>query len=126
MLKFQPLSFAKTLQPQPSYRTMPLRAAAAPTLLPVRDCDPLRKLSDRSRPRDAIRQHPGDRPRGRAADQQHLAEATMSWVSDSYYARFGNFPPLLYWRGTVKGFQALMMQALERGTPLTASELMKV
>ena len=50
----------------------------------------------------------------------------MSWVSDSYYARFGNFPPVLYWRGTVKGFQALMMQALERGTPLTASELMKV
>jgi len=26
----------------------------------------------------------------------------------------------------VKGFQALMMQALERGTPLTADELMKV
>ena len=41
----------------------------------------------------------------------------MSWVSDSYYARFGNFPPVLYWRGTVKGLQALMMQALERGTP---------
>ena len=50
----------------------------------------------------------------------------MSWVSDSYYARFGNFPPVLYWRGTVKGFQALMMQALERGTPLTADELMEV
>ena len=45
---------------------------------------------------------------------------------DSDYARFGNFPPVLYWRGTVKGFQALMMQALERGTPLTAGELMKV
>ena len=50
----------------------------------------------------------------------------MSWVSDSYYARFGNFPPVLYWRGTVKGFQALMTQALERGTPLTADELMEV
>ena len=50
----------------------------------------------------------------------------MGWVSDSYYARFGSFPPVLYWRGTVKGLQALMMQALERGTPLTASELMKV
>ena len=50
----------------------------------------------------------------------------MSWVSDSYCARFGNFPPVLYWRGTVKGLQALMMQALERGTPLTADELMKV
>ena len=48
------------------------------------------------------------------------------WVSDAYYARFGNFPPVLYWRGTVKGFQALMMQALERGTPLTADELMEV
>ena len=48
------------------------------------------------------------------------------WVSDAYYARFGNLPPVLYWRGTVKGFQALMMQALERGTPLTADELMKV
>ena len=48
------------------------------------------------------------------------------WVSDAYYARFGNFPPVLYWRGTVKGLQALMMQALERGTPLTADELMKV
>ena len=42
----------------------------------------------------------------------------MIWVSDSYYARFGNFPPVLYWRGTVKGLQVLMMQALERGTPL--------
>ena len=50
----------------------------------------------------------------------------MSWVSDAYYARFGNFPPVLYWRGTVKGLQALMMQALERGTPLTADELMEV
>ena len=48
------------------------------------------------------------------------------WVSDAYYARFGNFPPVLYWRGTVKGLQALMMQALERGTPLTADELMEV
>jgi hypothetical protein len=48
------------------------------------------------------------------------------WVSDSYYARFRNFPPVLYWRGTVKEFQALMMQALERGMPLTADELMKV
>ena len=60
---------------------------------------------------------------------QHLGEATMSepgWVSDAYYARFGNFPPVLYWRSTVKGLQALMMQALERGTPLTADELMKV
>ena len=42
------------------------------------------------------------------------------------YARFGNFPPVLYWRGTVKRLQALMMQALERGTPLTIDELMKV
>ena len=50
----------------------------------------------------------------------------MGWVSDSYYARFGNFPPVLYWRGTVKGLQVLMMQALERGMPLTADELMKV
>ena len=48
------------------------------------------------------------------------------WVSDSYYARFGNFPPVLYWRGTVNGLRVLMMQALERGTPLTADELMKV
>ena len=48
------------------------------------------------------------------------------WVSDAYYARFGNFPPVLHWRGTVKGFRALMMQALERGTPLTADELMEV
>ena len=47
-------------------------------------------------------------------------------TADAYYARFGNFPPVLYWRGTVKGFQALMMQALERGTPLTADELMEV
>jgi hypothetical protein len=47
-------------------------------------------------------------------------EATMSetgWVSDAYYARFGH-PPVLYRRGTVKG-----LQALERGTPLTADEL---
>ena len=29
-------------------------------------------------------------------------------------------------RSTVKGLQALMMQALERGTPLTADEPMKV
>jgi hypothetical protein len=58
--------------------------------------------------------------------KQRLAEVTMSWVSDSYYARFGNFPPVLYWRGTVKGLQVLMMQALERGMPLTADELMKV
>ena len=36
------------------------------------------------------------------------------------------FSAVVYWRGTVKGFQALMMQALERGTPLTADELMKV
>jgi hypothetical protein len=48
------------------------------------------------------------------------------WVSDAYYARFENFPPVLYWRGTVRGLQALMMWALERGTPLTADELMKV
>ena len=48
------------------------------------------------------------------------------WVSDAYYGRFRTFPPVLYWRGTVKGLQALMMQALERGTPLTADELMKV
>ncbi len=48
------------------------------------------------------------------------------WVSDVYYARFGNFPPVLYWRGTVKGLLALMMQALERGTPLTADELMEM
>jgi len=48
------------------------------------------------------------------------------WVSDAYYARFGNFPPVLYWRGTVKGLLALMMQALERGAPLTADELMEV
>jgi hypothetical protein len=46
--------------------------------------------------------------------------------SDAYYGRFGTFPPVLYWRGTVRGLQALMMQALERGTPLTADELMKV
>ena len=58
--------------------------------------------------------------------EQRVGETTMIWVSDAYYARFGNFPPVLYWRGTVKGFQALMMQALERGTPLTADELMKV
>ena len=50
----------------------------------------------------------------------------MSWVSDSYYARFGKFPPVLYWRGTVKGLRVLMMQALERGTPLTADGLMEV
>ena len=36
------------------------------------------------------------------------------------------FRPVLYWRGTVKGLQVLMMQALERGMPLTADELMKV
>jgi hypothetical protein len=48
------------------------------------------------------------------------------WVSDAYYARFGNFPPVLYWHGTVKGLRVLMMQALERGTPLTADELMEV
>ena len=61
--------------------------------------------------------------------KQHLREATMSetgWVSDACYARFGNFPPVLYWRSTVKGLQVLMMQALERGTPLTADELTKV
>ena len=58
--------------------------------------------------------------------EQRVGETTMIWVSDAYYARFGNFPPVLYWRGTVKGLQVLMMQALERGTPLTADELMKV
>src|SRR5262245_55403541 len=45
------------------------------------------------------------------------------WVSDAYYGRFGNFPPVLYRRGTVRGLQVLMMQALVRGTPLTADEL---
>ena len=25
----------------------------------------------------------------------------MGWVSDSYYARVGNFPPVLYWRGSL-------------------------
>jgi hypothetical protein len=61
--------------------------------------------------------------------KQRLGEATMSetgWISDAYYARFRKFPPVFYWRGTVKGLQALMMQALERGTPLTSDELMKV
>ena len=52
--------------------------------------------------------------------------SATGWVSDAYCARFGDFPPVLYWRGTVKGLQALMMQALERGTPLTADELMMV
>ena len=55
-----------------------------------------------------------------------LVMSETGWVSDAYYARFGNFPPVLYWRGTVKGLHALMKQALERGTPLTADELMKV
>jgi len=53
--------------------------------------------------------------------EQRVGETTMIWVSDAYYARFGNFPPVLYWRGTVKG-----LQALGRSTPLTADELMKV
>ena len=105
MLKFQPLSFAKTrmLQPQPKmFVRLPLRVM--------------------------VLNEPLIRSPHHAASgwKQRLAEATMSWVSDCYYAGFGNFPPVLYWRGTVKGFQALMVQALERGTPLTADELMKV
>ena len=35
------------------------------------------------------------------------------WVSDAYYARFGNFPPVLYWRGTVKGLAKTEARAEE-------------
>jgi hypothetical protein len=61
----------------------------------------------------------------RAAARAETKSET-GWVSDAHYSRFGNFLPVLYRPSTVKMLQALTMQALERGTPLTADELIKV
>jgi len=64
----------------------------------------------------------------------HLAEvakAPRAMTTDddrvfrAYYTRFRMGPPMWWWRGSLEDLDALMVMAMERGTPLTAEDSAK-